>query len=284
MSAGTSCCSSWRKLDASHPPARSRQGRNRNRTCRLARRALRQFDLATPALVYAIKASVSVVVCVDYRHPRLEDTCIRKGNSSMRMHYWSLGLIAVVVGLSSTGLFAASPRLCPTGPPTAASYTWNFPREASGLLVQMKDDAVQVRSIADKLDALDRDPFDNFWQYDATLLNSARTRANAMDGMLCRLETIRRVSSPWEKQAISRVAPSVVELSDSTQAAIHYLNHNQEALMFPAYTNQAAVMYNKANRIVNFVDQYQKYVSERTQARVLRHDAHQLGTNLGVTS
>ena len=202
----------------------------------------------------------------------------------MRMHYWNLGLIAAVIGLSSTGLFAASGKLCPTGPPTAASYTWNFPKEASGLLVQMKTDAMQVRNIADKLGGLDREPFENFWQSDAILLQSARTRVNAMDGMLCRLETIRRVSAPWEKQAIGRIAPSVVELSDTTQAAIHYLNHNQEALMFPAYTDQAEVMYNKANRIVNFVDEYQKYVSERNEARALRHDEHQLGTTLGMTS
>lgn len=202
----------------------------------------------------------------------------------MRMHYWNLGLVAAVIALTSTGLFAASAKLCPTGPPTAASYTWNFPKEASGLLVQMKTDAMQVQNIADTLEALDREPFENYWQYDATLLNRARTRANAMDGMLCRLETIRRVSSPWEKQAISRIAPSVVELSDTTRSAIHYLNRNQVALMFPAYTDQAEIMYNKANRIVNFVDEYQKYVNERTEARTLRRDAHQLGTNLGVTS
>ena len=202
----------------------------------------------------------------------------------MRMHYWNLGLIAAIIGLSSTGLFAASATLCQTGPPTASSYTWNFPKEASGLLVQMKTDAMQVRDIADKLQAIDRESYESFWQYDATLLDSARTRVNAMDETLCRLETIRRVSAPWEKQAISRIAPSVLELSDATQAAIHYLNQNQETLMFPAYTDQAGVMYNKADRIVNFVDQYQKYVNERTEARTLRRDVHQLGTSLGVGS
>ena len=202
----------------------------------------------------------------------------------MKLKYWNLGLIAIVIGLSSTGLFATSAKLCPTGPPTAASYTWNFPKEASGLLVQMKTDAIQVRDIADKLDGLDHEPFDNFWQYDATLLDSARKQVNDMDGMLCRLETIRRVSSPWEKQAISRIAPSVVELSDTTQATIDYLNQNQRALVFPAYTDEAGIMYNKAGRIVNFVNEYQKYVNERNEARTLRHDVHQLGTTLGVTS
>ncbi|HXJ92495.1 MAG TPA: hypothetical protein VMT20_06395 [Terriglobia bacterium] len=202
----------------------------------------------------------------------------------MRKHYWNLGLIAAVIGLSSTALFASPRRPSPTGPPTAASSTSNVPEEASDLLGQMKTDAMQVRKIADTLSSLDREPLENFWEYDVTLLNSARTRVNAMDGTLYELETIRRTSAPLEKQAISRIAPSVVELSDTTQTAIHYLNHNQEALMFPAYTNQADVMYNKADRIVNFVDEYQKYVNERTEARTLRHDVHQLGTNLGLAS
>jgi hypothetical protein len=182
----------------------------------------------------------------------------------MRVKYWNLGLIIGVIALFSPGLFAASAKLCQTGPPTAASYTWNFPKEASGLLVQMKADAVQVRTIADNLGAIDREGYENFWQYDATLLTSARTRVNDMDGMLCRLETIRRVSAPWEKQALDRIRPSVVELTDTTQATIQYLNQNHDALMYPAYTDQAQAMYDKANRIINFVDQYQRRLNERS--------------------
>jgi hypothetical protein len=182
----------------------------------------------------------------------------------MKIRFWNAGLLATVIGLASSGLFAASAKLCPTGPVTAASYTWNFPKEASGLLAQMKTDASQVRNIADNLQAVDREGYSNFWQYDATLLQQARGNVNAMDGMLCRLETIRRVSAPWEKQAISHLAPSILELSGTTQVAIDYLNHNHQALMFPAYTDQAQVMYNKANRIVNFVDQYQRRLNERS--------------------
>jgi hypothetical protein len=202
----------------------------------------------------------------------------------MKLNRWNLGLIVTLMGLSSTGLFAASATLCPMGPPTAASYTWNFPKEASGLLVQMKTDAMRVRYIADQLGGLDRDSSGNFWQADAILLSSARKRVNAMDGMLCRLETIRRVSAPWEKQAISRIAPSVVELSDTTQAAIDYLDQNQEGLIFPAYTDQAEIMYNKADRIVNFVDQYDKNLSERNEAHTLRQDVNQPRTGRGATS
>jgi hypothetical protein len=200
----------------------------------------------------------------------------------MRTKYWNLGLIIGVIALFSPGVFAASAKLCQTGPPTAASYTWNFPKEASGLLVQMKTDAMQVKNIADNLGAVDREGYNNFWQYDATLLTSARARVNDMDGMLCRLETIRRVCAPWEKQAIDRIRPSVIELTDTTQATIQYLNHNHDALMYPAYTDQAQVMYNKANRIINFVDQYQTYVNERTEARELNSNARKLGKTLGV--
>jgi hypothetical protein len=181
----------------------------------------------------------------------------------MRMKYWNLGLIIGVIALFSPGLFAASAKLCQTGPPTPASYTWNFPKEASGLLAQMRTDALQVRNIADTLQELDHQGENNFWQADAIALNSARQPVNAMDGMLCRLETIRRVSAPWEKRAIGRIAPSVIELSDTTQATIQYLNNNHDALIFPAYTDEAQVMYNKANRIIDFVDQYNRRLKEQ---------------------
>jgi hypothetical protein len=151
------------------------------------------------------------------------------------------------------------------GPPTAASYTWNFPKEASGLLVQMKTDAMQVRDLADQLQALDLEADLNFWQYDASILQQERSPVNAMDHLLCRLETIRRVTSPQERKAIDRLAPSVIELSDSTQDAIQYLNNHQQALMFPAYTDQAEIMYNKADRIVESVNAYQRYASEQPE-------------------
>jgi hypothetical protein len=202
----------------------------------------------------------------------------------MRYKYLSLVTIVGLFAAYSPAVFAASSEMCPVGPPTAASYTWNFPKEASGLLAQMKSQAIQVRSLADTLQSLDREANENFWQSDATILDQARTHVNDMDQMLCRLETIRRVTNPWEKRAIADVAPSVVELSDSTQDAMNYLRGHEQTLMFPAYTNQAEVMYDKSNRIVNFVDRFQNYVSERAEARKLNHDSRRLGAALGIRS
>ena len=152
------------------------------------------------------------------------------------------------------------------------------------MLAQMEAQAMQVRSLADTLQSLDREASENFWQYDATVLNQARSHVNDMDGMLCRLQAIRRATDPWERKAIGDIAPSVIELSDSTQDAINYLDEREDALMFPTFTDQAEVMYDKSNRIVNFVNRFQDYKSDRAEARKFDRDTRKLAAQLGIGS
>ena len=98
-----------------------------------------------------------------------------------------------------------------------------------------------------------------------------------MDRDLRKLERIKGGVAPWQRDAINRVAPSVVELTDYTRSAIHYLNRHQDYLYEPSYRNDANYMYTKANRIVNSVDQFDEYASAR-------REVHHLGTRLGISS
>ncbi|HEV2423321.1 MAG TPA: hypothetical protein VGZ29_00690 [Terriglobia bacterium] len=136
---------------------------------------------------------------------------------------------------------------------------------------------MRVRQVSDKLIGQDHNAWDNFWQYDASTLQRAWTDVNQMDHTLYRLRTLQATCSTSEKRAINLLVPSVVELNDTTQSAINYLNQNHLALMFPAYKQDAQVMYSKANRVVTFVKEYQDYVLERVRARELKSD-------LGVVS
>lgn len=191
----------------------------------------------------------------------------------MKIGYFKFAAFMLAVAVGSPAFAASSQSLCPVGPPTPASYTWNFPGEASSLLAQIKADAVQVSHDADNLQALDRQASLNFWQYDAAILQPERDRINAMDRLLCRLETIRRLSSPAEQKAIDRLAPSVLELSESAREAIHYVNEHQDALMFQPYTMQAGVMYDEANRVVSAVNAYERYAAEQPEAQVVPQHA-----------
>lgn len=208
----------------------------------------------------------------------------RKVDSFMTRKYLSLAIVFGLFAACPRAALAASSEMCPAGPLTAASYTWNFPKEASELLAQMKAQAMQVRGLADTLQSLDQEADENFWQYDSTLLDQTRTHVNDMDRMLCRLQSIRRVTNPWERKAIADIAPSVIELSDSTRDTVNYLRGHEDALMFPAFTDQAEVLYDKSNRIVNLVNRFQDYASERAEAHKFNQDTRKLATELGIRS
>jgi hypothetical protein len=179
----------------------------------------------------------------------------------MNVKYLNLALIFGLLAVASPAAFAHSAQVCPVGLPTA---------EASCLLTQIKDQALEVRNLSDTLYSLDEDGTQNMWQYDASLLQEARTHVNDMDQLLYQLRAIPGMTTFAEKRTLALVAPSVVELTDTTQDAIVYLGEHQDALMFPPYRDDAEVMYNKASRIVNFVNDYQNYVLERAKARELR--------------
>ena len=93
----------------------------------------------------------------------------------LRNHFKLIVIVGAAAAFSPAAL-AASASLCPSGPPTAASYTWNFPKEASGLLNQIKADALQVRTLADNLRSLDWEAEYNFWQYDSDILQQTNPR------------------------------------------------------------------------------------------------------------
>jgi len=179
----------------------------------------------------------------------------------MKLKYLNLVLIFSSVALFSPAAFASS--MCATGEPA---------NEASCLLIQMKDQALQVRHLSDRLAGLNDEGFDNFWEYDSTILNRAKRHVDDMDQTLYRLRNMQAMCTQPERRAIRLLAPSVIELSDTTQATIAYFNGHKPALMFPSYRNDAQVMYTKANRVVDFINDYQDYVLERAKLRELRSD------------
>lgn len=179
----------------------------------------------------------------------------------MKLKYLNLVLIFSSAALFSSAAFASS--VCASGEPQS---------QAACLLTQMKDQALQVRHLSDTLIGLNHEGWNNFWQYDSSILSRAKRHVDDMDQTLYRLRNMQAMCTRPEKRAIRLMAPSVVELSDTTTATIAYLNHHQQTLMFPQYRDDAQVMYTKANRVVNFVNDYQDYVLERGRLRELRSD------------
>lgn len=134
----------------------------------------------------------------------------------------------------------------PFGSPTHLSYTWNFPKETSGLFVQLNQDAVTVRDLADKFNMYNENPDLFGWQPYANTLNEVKDQVNQMDRIMYRLRETKRVDSPRQQRAINRIAPAVLELDLYTAQAMDYLNHNQVFLWNPVFRSDTSAVYTRA--------------------------------------
>lgn len=169
---------------------------------------------------------------------------------------------------------AATSAKCVAGKPTAASYTWNFSAEAQQLLEGLRADAVSFHDQADHLQSLAN--FSNVsWQAHEDDLARMKTKLNDMGQKLCRLETIRRVVSPWERKAIDRAVSSIVLLKDNTEDAINYLNAHEGQTWVPEYQKYTDNLYKLSGRLANSMKEYIQY------AKVNREDV-QLQKELGM--
>ena len=149
-------------------------------------------------------------------------------------------------------------RSCPIGTPTAQSYTWNFPQEAQALLGGIVAEAHAARSHADTLHRFMSNPQAD-WQMQALELEQIRTAVNEMGAKLCRLETIRRVVSPWERKAISGAAPLITELANDTESAITYLNTTHTDLFNPNYTRYGEELYQRSTKLANSLGELERF-------------------------
>jgi hypothetical protein len=159
-------------------------------------------------------------------------------------------VVGFLAGLSlASAAFAATRPVCQCGPPTPESYKWNFSKEAFGLLAQFHQDAYGVLESADTLEEYNREPFLIDWRADSVTLDSIRDQVNRMDQILCRLRTIERVLPPEQQAEINKITPATLELTDTAQAAIHFLDRNEDRLFLPSYAAYAREMYSEAARI-----------------------------------
>jgi hypothetical protein len=145
--------------------------------------------------------------------------------------------------------FAGTGASCECGPPTAESYKWNFSKEAAGLLAQIHSEAYQAKNAAERLESFEfeRQMYD--WRADASILNREKYWANDMDRILCRLRTIQRVLPADQQQEIEALTPAVIEVTDTTQAAMQYVRQHQEELFLPTYKAYSEDLSAEASRI-----------------------------------
>ena len=129
---------------------------------------------------------------------------------------------------------------------------------------------MQVRDDADVLRSLTRDPNMVSWRDHADRLMQVRQEVNTMSEEMCRLQAIRRMAFPWQGRAIDRIWPAVIELADSTQAALKF-THGEDTVNFasPRYTNDLSSMYQVADRIARTTSDYIEIAKSQGDLRQL---------------
>jgi hypothetical protein len=179
----------------------------------------------------------------------------------------AVGLSAVVV-LLAPNLALGAPAACAAGVPTAASYNWDFPREASSLLREIRADAEQVQDQAELLRRYSLET-SRTWESHADTLMAIRDKVNEMGSKLCRLETIRASALPWQREAIDRAAVMVREMAANTKQAIDFLNQNQDRFFDPEYRQYAANLDQESTRLSQTIGEFEQLAKVRQRERRL---------------
>jgi hypothetical protein len=181
-------------------------------------------------------------------------------------------VIGAMVLAPATSMAMQRRASCTAGPATPESYTWNFSREASGLLNDMRADANQVANQAAQLENFSRNP-EVDWQLDADYLVQIKQEVNDMGKRLCRLETIKRVTAPWEQDAIRRTAPLVQYMADNTEDAINYVNAHENQLWTPPYRVYAQNLDTEAHTLAHRINNQEEVAHLNQQLARVENNA-----------
>lgn len=183
---------------------------------------------------------------------------------------WS-GFMFAVIAVAAVPGRAAAMQACAVGKPTAASYTWDFKGEANSILEEVRTDARQAMDNADELQSLEIDP-NVSRETHAVQLNELKEEINDIGAKVCRLETIRRMVSPWQKRVIDQVAMTSRLMADNAQDAIALCNDNPEELKFPTYWHYTKNLYNESSTLTRSLENAVKFAGVSKEYQSLGHE------------
>jgi hypothetical protein len=171
-------------------------------------------------------------------------------------------------------LFAAPPIVSP-----CASIVqwddWSFPLEASQLLKEIQSTSAQLTSNTDRLESFIGKGLQ--WESHAIELTFAKEHINAIGERLERLQVIRHVAEPWQRQAIDSIVPVAVHLAARTEAAIRHLKENLNLLWVPEYTDHLKMIADHAGQMKASVDLYLELSSTQEKLEELHNRAAKVG-------
>ena len=106
------------------------------------------------------------------------------------------------------------------------------------------------------------------WQSHAFYLDRVKSHINAVGERAGELQRISYAVLPWQQQAITEVTSHAAKVAASTQAAIVYLNENQNRLSVSEYGDHLTTIADSSEDVKQTVDKFLDY--EKTQEKLQR--------------
>ncbi len=145
----------------------------------------------------------------------------------MRTNLYKGGLVAAALCIAST-LVVASPKARPSRTDSTQSKNGVSAEQATNLLKQIQQDAVAAKNQANELSSISRQPFVADWHSDSGELRLLRTQVNDMDKLYDQLRANQSAVLPWQRKALDTIAPTLANLTGTTETAIVKMNSDEE--------------------------------------------------------
>jgi alpha-D-ribose 1-methylphosphonate 5-triphosphate synthase subunit PhnH len=101
------------------------------------------------------------------------------------------------------------------------------------------------------------------WQTAGILLSRVRDQVNDMSKLLFQLRENQAEASPTDRKEIKRIVPTVLELTNTTQAALVTLSNNEGNLYLSDLPGLARDIYNQAGRINRTTENFEHHANAR---------------------
>jgi len=127
----------------------------------------------------------------------------------------------------------------------------NLSEKAEGLLNRIHADAYHAAYNADRLNSFEflSSPDMLAWETHSYVLSREAYWTNNMDRLLTQLRTMQHELPANQRAEVKTLTPALLELTDSTQAAILFVNQHEDELFLQQYRDDVKAIDNEATRV-----------------------------------
>ena len=152
--------------------------------------------------------------------------------------------------------------------PLAAAAQTSDSKAINDLLKEAETHAMLANDDAELLESYTRHSTMS-WESHAAKLTSIKGHANDLIEDFNKLTSRKQQGSPWQQDAIERVAPLLQEMSHHLSATINHLNDNKARIHMPPYREYAKANRKYMGRTSQLISDFVEYGEMRARADAL---------------